>query len=341
MARTWILPLALVGPLGCSYPWDVLPQAGGGGGGGSGGGPATSTASTATGCEACPVPLAEGQPFPRALRVDAGFVYWANLEAAPDTPSVLRVPSEGGPVETLASDVRSPLSIALDATHVYATEYELDGRLVRVPRGGGATETVVQGAAPLTGVAVDASGVYFADASGDLFKWSLPGGPLTTLGNAGIHPTVLAIADGHVYGGSFDAGTGIWRIPLGGGTTETVSPEVGAAPGVAASATQIAYTVIDLARPESGAVRVMGFDGGDLLTIATGQGQPAEIALHSGQAFWANAYTGTVVRGGVSAGTPVVLASGQTSPNGVAVDGANVYWTNHAPDGSVMKLPLP
>jgi hypothetical protein len=56
------------------------------------------------------------------LAVDGSYVYWTSgrcdMNAGP-CPSVMKVPIEGGPVTTLASDLPDPEGIAVDATSVY------------------------------------------------------------------------------------------------------------------------------------------------------------------------------------------------------------------------------
>jgi hypothetical protein len=71
-----------------------------------------------------PVDLATGQPYPRAVAVDAEAVYWTN--AGPGimgstNGSVMKVPLSGGSPVTLASNQATPCSIALSSGEVFWT----------------------------------------------------------------------------------------------------------------------------------------------------------------------------------------------------------------------------
>ena len=71
-------------------------------------------------------------------------------------------------------------------------------------------------------VAADADNVYYIDET-NLYRWSRAGGPVETLGS--IAPASGRIVDLHVdgpflYFADFD---GVYRMPVGGGTTEVLS----------------------------------------------------------------------------------------------------------------------
>jgi hypothetical protein len=89
--------------------------------------------------------------------------------------------------------------------------------------------------------------------------------------------------------------------------------------------------------PSLGTVRKVSKNGGDTLTLASGQAGPAGLVLDSeGNAYWANQNGGTIVRLGVD-GQLTTLASGENAPTLVATDGATVYFGGGA--NAIRKVP--
>jgi hypothetical protein len=76
-----------------------------------------------------PVVLASGLTAPLGIAV-LGDVFFTTTGS---TPMVARVAKNGGPVTVLTRDVKRPLSIAADPTHVYFTDVD-DGSVKRVTR---------------------------------------------------------------------------------------------------------------------------------------------------------------------------------------------------------------
>jgi hypothetical protein len=73
------------------------------------------------------------------------------------------------------------------------------------------------------------------------------------------------------------------------------------------------------------------------LVIAQGQSSPGEIALDSGQVYWTNYGSGTVMRASKDGKTTLVVADNQASVWGVSVFGNKVYWANASTIGSAWQ----
>ena len=73
-------------------------------------------------------------------------------------------------VWSLSLSGQNPMSIAVDGTSVYWTDYDLSGAVRKVPIDGGPPTTLASGLGFPSGIAVDAKGVYWTDydLSGDV-----------------------------------------------------------------------------------------------------------------------------------------------------------------------------
>lgn len=122
---------------------------------------------------ACAEVFAAEQERPNAIAVRGDRVYWLDdVEYDPESGSFPAKGSlesalvTGGGRLTLASDLKMPRSLVLDATHAYMildTDVALPphARIVRVSLAGGPLETLVSGAQDIDAIAVDDASLYW------------------------------------------------------------------------------------------------------------------------------------------------------------------------------------
>jgi hypothetical protein len=103
-------------------------------------------------------PLATGQDHPGSVEVDATHVYFKQGSTW-GSETVRRVLRTGGTVEEIATG--GAFAIALDATHVYASD-NFGGRIWRVAKDGGTVEVLATGLTFPFDIAVDNEAVYWA-----------------------------------------------------------------------------------------------------------------------------------------------------------------------------------
>lgn len=172
-----------------------------------------------------PVTLADGQYLPSAIAVDGPNVYFTT------SYNLKKVPVAGGPVVDLApSEDAGYAQIAIDATHVYWTNYTWEGSTMRIPKAGGMPETLDSGDQWPSGIVVHNGQVYWSALSDNVIKQApVAGGPATVF--ASDQPAVrMALAADSTYLYWYTEGewpNSLYKAPLAGGppVLVTASPE--------------------------------------------------------------------------------------------------------------------
>lgn len=142
--------------------------------------------------------LGSGNGRPFDLRVNGGSVYWLlGLDR------LLRVPTTGGPIETLAGSLLAAEALAVDASSAFFTESDA-GRVSRIAATGGSVEPIggIAGGQAWYALTQDADRLYWLTplAVGGIAKdgstsTTIMGAPLSDLGVRGS----VAVDDDYVY----------------------------------------------------------------------------------------------------------------------------------------------
>ncbi len=257
-------------------------------------------------------------------------------------------PVEAGPPVVLATSLTAPNALAVNATDVYWTQ-DLGGAvgatLLKVPIAGGATTTLSTGVNGYA-LALDGTSVYW-DQGLPLLSMPLGGGAATTLiaSFQGTSAGPIWVAAGAVWG--TQGNTGVWSIPVDGGTQSNTFQQPYGTASCVVDATSIYWLQLDtpaviMKAPLAGGTPITlvapDADGG--ANEQVGGTVYQNLAVDGTQLYWANITDRTLRAVAKNGGTPVVLATAPTSgPFSVATDGTNVYWFAGGPS-ALMKTPV-
>jgi len=174
-------------------------------------------------------PLALNQDYCHALAISGSELFFTNFAADTDDGTVSKMAIDGSGLTVLASGLRHPTNIAVDATHVYWTRWVAGGSVMKVPRNGGAPVEIVGGQNHPYGIAVDATYLYWTTTNGGtVMKKPLAGGEPQVLAFDQVQTFNLTIDETSVYFTTFDVNTGtgtVKKVPLAGGEVTTLSTE--------------------------------------------------------------------------------------------------------------------
>jgi hypothetical protein len=191
---------------------------------------------------------------------------------------------------------RTPLAIALDSDHVYATTAQKDasgawmGFVQRVPKAGGPTELIAQAPSQTFDVTVDDARVYYTSLDGGPYAVDKSGGPTTLIGASGQE----------CVGVTQDADSVYWT----------------------------AWTLDQNKKPTSGDVLRAPKEGGAPVKLAADVGIPMRVVTDTTSVYWGNSL-GEVWSVPKAGGDAKKLATAADKrADFVAVDDTYVYFTS-------------
>jgi hypothetical protein len=220
------------------------------------------------------------------------------------TGSIVRVPKEGGPAETIAADLTRPYAIAVDETHVYfgtSTDDAGVHALSRVPRTGGPTQLLVPAVPGLVSLDLDHVFVYFTEArAGRIARVYKTGGSVQVISSGWTATMDLDVADDLVFTACWTCdGTisSIYSIQRDGDAIQDVGAVGWAGDGDLVAGTKQVFLV----SRDRGAVYAMSRRDGRVVTIAQGLAGPVALTVDPSERFlyWVDYDSGEVGRASV------------------------------------------
>jgi hypothetical protein len=171
--------------------------------------------------------------FYHHLVISGSELFFTNYSAYPGG-AIVKMRTDGTGFTILADRQDHPTNLAVDATHVYWTDWGDLGFVMKGPREGGAGVQVVGGQRKPYGVAVDATNLYWTSTQdGSVMKKPLAGGdPQLLAAAAGDQAYNLTVDETYVYwttfgtaaNGTADVGA-IKKVPIAGGEVTTLTTQ--------------------------------------------------------------------------------------------------------------------
>jgi hypothetical protein len=281
---------------------------------------------TQTGTPPPPGTLATGLSSPRSIAVDDNYVFWSE-------PSVLKRVSKTGAGETAVatSSLYGFGQMVLDGNYLYYLDsgtkvqkllksggtpttlatgssfYDAitvqnnvvfwgvpSGLIYSVPTAGGSVTTVATGSQDIASIRVTNNTVVWSQTTypAVVFAQPIGGSRITLSSGVNVEPG-LAIQDGFAY---FTGSESIYRVPIGGGTRQTLASNLNDAYDLALDATNIYWVEAGNPLGTNGSVRQMPLSGGPIITLATNLAQPVAITVDSTNVYWLENNNGSTTR---------------------------------------------
>jgi hypothetical protein len=259
--------------------------------------------------------LADNEEDPKRIAVDESSVYWTVGGNTYGDGKVRRIAKAGGVVETLATGLKLPQDVAVDATTVFWIE---------------------------TGSGAD----------GSLQSREKAGGPPKVLVGGLKNPSALALDNDYAYVAEFECGS-ISRVPKAGGAPQVVTTAcdaaslmvsgssvfwVGGGVGTATLPAGAAAFLVPVTQPgvRGASIHHVTTAGTVLPPLATKESGPTAVAVDAERVYWvSDGWLRAVPRGG---GTPTSVAPIKTISDDVVVDGEAIYLPEEGPPGRIWKI---
>jgi hypothetical protein len=291
---------------------------------------------------------------------DAGMVLENDSGDLPDSGETdASARADGGP-PTLPPPVElgvrqaQPTHVAVDATNIYWTagSYVWTVSLA----GGAKPEALAWDQEGPSAIVVSGGTLYWINAkSNEVMSLPVTGGTPVSFADVETSRRLqeLAVSATHVYvtwarwDSNNVASGGVDRVPVAGGTPETIVNEDGAPRGIALDSTHAYWAVrgatysvsADLVTTYApGSIRRIAFTGSKPEVLAFDQIQPHSVALDREFVYWTNEVGGTVMKVPLAGGIPLAIADRQDHAWGIQVDAMHAYWTIYG--GQVLRAPL-
>ena len=323
--------------------------------------PGNGTISEANPDGTSPHTIATGLTTPIGVAVDASHLYWASSGDGTVTQANL----DGTSPHAIATDQNGPYGVASDASHLYWVNKD-GGTVTRASPDGTSPHTIVTGQVSPTWMAVtpaapelslspapyDYGSVLPGQTATQTFTLTNSGGaatgPLTVTltGPAAFAVTGNACAAAslgpgqtcNVTAGFTPAAEGAMTATLTAASTNPVATATDALSGTMAPA--IYWANAGNHSSGAGAIWMANLDGTSPHAIATGQDDPAGVAVDASHLYWANTDDNAIVEAGLDGSSPRTIVINQDAPFGVAISAGHLYWSNFGADEEIWEANL-
>ena len=291
---------------------------------------------------------ADNGPAPFGIALDDTHVYVSVTSGTAETGSIIRIPKEGGAIESVATGVGSSKTLAVVNGTVYFDD-DAGGGIRSVATSGGEVSVLTE-ATGATDLTVSGDQVVFTNAviaePGLVGTVATTGGDITELFESNERPAGIAVRADTAYvallgpGNATGSEGSIVSVPLAGGSPEPVASLLNAPRAIVVEEGML-YATLQGAESSDGAVVAITLPSGPVKNLANWRKRPWGLATDATNIYWVNRGTGagdgTVMKLAKDGGVPSVLADKQGEPRQIAVDDSYVYWTNFN-TGEVMRV---
>ena len=269
--------------------------------------------------------LAANQSTPRFLAMDSGNLYWTNFLGG----ELMSVPQAGGKPRIVASELQSPMDLAVDDVNVYlvvGTGNNGFNQILAVDKASGASTVLVDPGEIITSLRIDDDRIYWGGPS-EIKSLSKHGDlPLTT--SAALTPYPLGVDDKYLYAREKDADSAwLSAVPKLGGDPRRITWTIGHGSrfGFDMNGTRLYFSSV-------ASISSVIKDGSAPLYVAPEELQVHAIAVGDSCVYWTSFDDAGVsfVRAAskTGEGEVVTIVEGASVGSSMVVDASGLYWTD-------------
>ena len=313
-----------------------------------------------------PHAIVTGQIGAEGIAVNSSHLYWAD---APDG-TIWEANLNGSSPHTILTSQRGQTGLAVTASQIYWANngggVDRAGTIWAANLDGSSPHAIVTGQDSPSWMAVTPAAPELSFSPAPYDYGSVPPGQpatqtftLTNSGHAATGPLTVTLTGPAAF---VVTGNACPATSLGPGQTCSITVRFTPAAGGAMTATLTAASTNPDAiatdalsgvvapaiywanasdhSPGAGAIWTANLDGTSPHAIATGQDDPAGVAVDASHLYWASAGDNAIVEAGLDGSSAHTIVTNQDEPFGVAVSAGHLYWSNFSVDEQIWEANL-